>query len=237
MMSAAPGGPTPPGHTVQTTNYTATYDNSPTHNRFGSAGYDSRYRCCCKSMHVEKGAYVIAFIGAILAAIFGILNLLSGNIVLFIVAIFFFLIYFSILAAQRKRQPNLYIPFLVLNWLAAFLLALYILFLVVMLITLPDFWVRQHRDDGLGFYGPTERLSLGADDTRNTLAHTDERGHPRYFWGAIRLFTWLQLIYSVVAEILTIYFWFVVYRAWQYMRGEQQVPAVARPGIAPAYKV
>jgi len=37
-----------------------------------------------------SGAYVIAFIGAIMAAIFGILNLLSGNIVLFIVAIFFF---------------------------------------------------------------------------------------------------------------------------------------------------
>lgn len=129
---------------------------------------------------------MIAFIGAILSAIFGILNLLSGNIVFFIIAIFSFLVYFSILAAHRKRQPNLYIPFLVLNWLSAFLLALYIIFLIAMLIFLPDFWVHQHRDEGLGFYGPTERLSLGPDDTRHTgalVAQTDERGHPRYFWG------------------------------------------------------
>jgi len=245
MMSAAPGGPTTisdPGHTVQTTNYTATsYDNSNGHNHYAPAGYgnESRFRCCCNAMHVERGAYVIAIIGAIMAAIFGILNLLSGNIVLFVVAIFFFLLYFSIMVAQRKRQPNLYIPFLVLNWLAAFLLALYIIFLIIMLIALPDFWVRQHRDDGFGFYGPTERLSFGDDDRHHNalVTHTDERGHPRYFWGAIRLFTWLQLIYSVVAEILTIYFWFVVYRAWQYMRAEHHVPAVGRPGIAPAYKV
>jgi len=243
MMSAAPGGPNTfvaPGQTVQTTSYTATYDTANGHNRYGNVAHESRYRCCCNAMHVERGAYVIAFIGAILSAIFGILNLLSGNIVFFIIAIFSFLVYFSILAAQRKRHPNLYIPFLVLNWLAAFLLGLYIIFLIAMLIFLPDFWVHQHRDEGLGFYGPTERLSLGPDDTRHTgalVAQTDERGHPRYFWGAVRLFTWLQLIYSVVAEILTIYFWFVVYRAWQYMRGEQQMPAVARPGIAPAYKV
>jgi len=225
------------GHTVQSTNYTATYDSSNGHNRFGNTVHESRYRCCCNAMHVERGAYVIAFIGAIMAAIFGVLNLLSGNIIMFVIAIFFFLTYFSILAAQRKRQPNLYIPFLVLNWLGALFLAFYIIFLIIMLVALPDFWVRQHRDDGYGLYGPNERMSLGPEDTHHTLAHTDERGHPRYFWGAIRLFTWLQLIYSVVAEILTIYFIYVVYRAWQFMRADQQVPAVTRPGIAPAYKV
>jgi len=242
-MSAAPAPSIGVPHqtTVQTTNYSATYDTTTAghtgHHYAGTGHNDSRYRCCCNSMHVERGAYVIAFIGAIMSAIFGILNLLSGNIVLFIVAIFFFLIYWSILAAQRKRHPNLYIPFLVMNWIAAVLLALYIIFLVLMLILLPDFWVRQHRDEGLGFYGPTEHMLWTQDSsTHRTMAATDDRGHPRYFWGAVRMFTWLQLIYSVVAEILTIYFLYVVYRAWQYMRGERQTPAVAR-GAAPAYKV
>jgi len=206
---------------------------------------DNRYRCCCNAMHVERGAYVIAFIGALLAAIFGVLNLLTGNIVLFVIAILFFLIYWFILAAQRKRNPGLYIPFLVINGIGAVLLALYIIFLVIMLIALPDFWARQHYDGGYnGIYGPNAAIVQASGESgqgfetstlragRTSMA--DEHGHPRYVWGAVRLFTWLQLIYAVVAEALTIYFWFVVYRAWQYIRADRRdgrAPVGAGPAV------
>lgn len=126
----------------------------------------SEYQCCCGCMHVERGAYMIAFIGAILAALFAIANFLMGNVVMGVVAILFFLIYWSILAAQKSHKPGLYVPFLVMNAMGAVLLALWIVFLVLMLVLLPDFWWKE---GGGGYVWGGNRL-LG---TRESVVGND----------------------------------------------------------------
>jgi len=155
--------------------------------------------------HVERGAYIIAFIGALLSAIFAVLQLLSGNIPAFIIGLFSFLIYWSILYAQRKRSPGLYWPFLFLNGISILLMGMYIVFLIAMLILLPPFWANE----------------------RHAEAHPDHRSREALL-AAVRLFTWLQLIYTIIAEIITIFFWSIVYRAYVFMKEELAAPTILR---------
>ncbi|KAI1714909.1 hypothetical protein DdX_08180 [Ditylenchus destructor] len=163
---------------------------------------DRYYRCCCNQFHVERGAKIIAFLGAVLSAIFAVLQFLSGNLILFIFGLFHFLIYWSILYAQRKRQPFLYTPFLFINGLSLFFMGLYIIFLIVMLILLPDFW--RDRET----YDPKTRHDTALD--------------------AIRIFTWLQLIYAIISEFVTAYFFYVIWRAYKYMKQELTAPTILR---------
>ncbi|KAI1714622.1 hypothetical protein Ddc_11342 [Ditylenchus destructor] len=129
---------------------------------------DRYYRCCCNQFHVERGAKIIAFLGAVLSAIFAVLQFVSGNLILFIFGLFHFLIYWSILYAQRKRQPFLYTPFLFINGLSLFFMGLYIIFLVVMLILLPDFW--RNREP----YGDKTKHDTALDaDLRNNCRICD----------------------------------------------------------------
>ena len=73
-----------------------------------------RSRCCCNA-HVERAAYWIAFLGALLTAAWAVLQFLTGNLIAFILSLFIFLVYWLILAAQKRRQPVFYMPFLILN--------------------------------------------------------------------------------------------------------------------------
>ena len=93
-------------------------------------------------------------------ALFAIANFLMGNVVMGIVAIMGALVYWSILAAQKKHQPSLYVPFLVMNGVGAFLLAMYIIFLILMLVLLPDFWWKE---GGGGYVWGGESIGWGAE--------------------------------------------------------------------------
>jgi hypothetical protein len=172
-----------------------------------------RYHFC--GMHVEKWAYVIAAIGAILCIIYAVLQFFTGNWILAIIGVIFALIFLSIIGAQRKRNPSLYMPFLVVIGIAMFLLVIYIFFLIVMLITMPDFWV-----DSDNFWIGKNRY--------------DERRGDRI--EATRVFTWLQLIYSIIMLALLVLFWSIIWRAYEYLRDEFQRPgysstlAAGRPG-------
>jgi len=54
---------------------------------------------------------------------------------------------------------------------------------------------------------------------------------------AIRLFTWMQLISSAIAQLFTIWFWSVVYEAWQYMRNEMPITPLTGGGTTAHYGV
>uniref|UniRef100_A0A915DPZ2 Uncharacterized protein n=1 Tax=Ditylenchus dipsaci TaxID=166011 RepID=A0A915DPZ2_9BILA len=117
---------------------------------------DSKYRCCC-GVHVERAAYAIAFVGAILAAISAIFYFFDGNIGYGVGSLLNFFIYFSILYAQSKQSSGLYLPFLVLNGLAILLFVGQIVYLIIVYIYMPD-W-QNVPNQSYEFYSQV-RLSL-----------------------------------------------------------------------------
>ncbi|KAI1702356.1 hypothetical protein DdX_15538 [Ditylenchus destructor] len=82
---------------------------------------DKQYRCCCKTMHVQRGAFIIGIVGMILSQI-ALISSLAGQKgdPRRIGPLASFLACMLILAAQRKQNPSYYWPFLVLNMHVSF---------------------------------------------------------------------------------------------------------------------
>jgi hypothetical protein len=127
---------------------------------------------------LQKGASIIAVVGIVLQLFvlfpysqwgrpFSWLNVLAT-----IVSI---LVYASILIAQRKREPRLYLPFLILNGIGILVLAVYSLILLMVL-------VLSGADDGSGYYEAevvTMATSGGSEDstTMPVITHKWRPGH------------------------------------------------------------
>ncbi|KAI1718316.1 hypothetical protein DdX_06738 [Ditylenchus destructor] len=155
----------------------------------------SKWRCC--GMHVEKGAFYIGLLGAALAATAAVIYFVSGSILMGIAAIVNLLIYLSILYAQKQGNPSYYLPFLIVNGLALLGHVAYCIYILLIYINMPYWYLEPMRDDWRRqgyFYNEYE--------FRNRLQNT------LMFLG---LFT---LAYVLTAA----FFYWVVWQAYQYMK-------------------
>jgi len=174
---------------------------------------EKKYRCCC--FHVEKGAGVIAVVGIVLQLFvlfpysqwgrpFSWLNVLATLISV--------LVYASILIAQRKREPRLYLPFLILNGIGILVLAVYSLILLMVL-------VLSGADDGSGYY-EAEVVTAGSEDS-TTMPVITHKWHAGHQMSHIRREIFGLLLVLWASAVISTFFQWVVYRAWKWMKLEK----------------
>lgn len=169
-------------------------------------------------MHVEKGAYFIAFLGAFLSALAAAGYFVTLNwpmVVVYLISLFVFL---SIIWAQKKRNPKLYMPFLVINGIGLFLTVANLLFLIIAIIFLPEFYTHYIRD------------------TYDNVVY--DHPHRNYAYNTV-VYVVIGTAILITAITLAIYAWFycVVLHAYQYMKDVQKVNISSIPiggsGTAP----
>ncbi|KAI1714908.1 hypothetical protein DdX_08179 [Ditylenchus destructor] len=181
---------------------------------------DPKYRCCCNT-HVERGAYIIAFVGATLCLISTGYHIYRTESVFISTSAIQLLLYLSIIYAQKRREPWLYWPYLILTGLGLFLLACYIILAIVCAIILPGFWVDSMRNQQMAMQGVDKNSEKLWRDAQLTVEI------------AIRVsFAIIAVICTIVFSV-SIWFYSVVYRAYKYMKDEQSI-RVAPPTL---YKV
>ncbi|KAI1698894.1 hypothetical protein Ddc_18852 [Ditylenchus destructor] len=158
---------------------------------------DKQHRCCCNSMHVERGAYIIGIVGMVLSG----LGLVGAAVELkwdhAIGSVLSLLLYASIIYAQKKQNPSLYCPFLILNAIGIVLVAIYILMSSVLLalsMAIPENSLSKESLDGV---------------TQDQIIAATRIG--------------IIMIMAMFSMFLIFSAWFqyVVYRAYKYMKMTQ----------------
>ncbi|KAI1729599.1 hypothetical protein DdX_01849 [Ditylenchus destructor] len=107
---------------------------------------DSKHRCWC-DVHVEKAAYIVAFVGSVLCFLLAVLYFIGGNIGYGIGSLLNFFVYFTIILAQRQRSPNWYLPFLILNGIAVCFYVGYIIAVIFIYLSMPYWYLDPIRED------------------------------------------------------------------------------------------
>uniref|UniRef100_A0A915DQ69 Uncharacterized protein n=1 Tax=Ditylenchus dipsaci TaxID=166011 RepID=A0A915DQ69_9BILA len=172
--------------------------------------HDPKYKCCCGT-HVERGAYIIAIAGSVLAVLSLLTNIQQLNYPLLSGTIIQIALYLSIIYAQKRRETWLYLPYLILTAIGLFLLTLFIILLIVMSILMPASWINVMQDsDRVGISG----TGFKEQDVQSIM---------RIATAAI------AAIYIVFFSI-SLWFYSVVYRAYKYMQDEQSI-RVAPPTL------
>uniref|UniRef100_A0A915CYC8 Uncharacterized protein n=1 Tax=Ditylenchus dipsaci TaxID=166011 RepID=A0A915CYC8_9BILA len=159
---------------------------------------DSKYRCCC--FHVEKAAYFIGFIGAVLNLIGALGYFLQRQWGQGGGAILSALLYILVLVAYHKRNPSFYLPFLVLKAIALVLYFLSILFLLVVFFVMPDWYVDRVRNEWIRNWPPGETYNEGD------------------FKLSFRLWTGLLILMTAVITAVEAVFWCIIHKAYNYMK-------------------
>jgi len=154
---------------------------------------DARYYTICNS-HVLTGAKVIGYVGIVLSGLGLLVSLITLNLTNLLLVLMTLTVYVAIILAQRKRDPGLYVPYLIVNGIGMAFNAIYIAFLAVMLIAMPLWW--QHELD------------------------RDERYHGKSLANSTRITTAIIFLLMVIVEGLTAWFQSIVYRAYRYMKEE-----------------
>jgi len=137
--------------------------------------YDPKHRCCCNRMHVEKGAYLIAFVGAVFSAALAVVHFFTLNFVACAFCLFGLIVCLCIIWAQKKRDPGLYLPYLIVNAIGIVVGFMNLIFLIVMIVVLPEFYVHFIQDKYEKAYSHdkdqtqavTQRLSMFLSDRRS----------------------------------------------------------------------
>ncbi|KAI1702355.1 hypothetical protein DdX_15537 [Ditylenchus destructor] len=86
-----------------------------------------QYRCCCNSMHVQRGAQIIGIVGALVCAFGLIVSAVLLRWDLVISNLLNLLLYASIIYGHMKQRPSFYWPFLILNGIGVALVTVLIL--------------------------------------------------------------------------------------------------------------
>ncbi|KAI3410943.1 hypothetical protein GPALN_003026 [Globodera pallida] len=172
------------------------------------------FYCLCGYVHVLTGAKWIGLVGTA-AYTFGLFcALLSQSLSMAFLCIVTVPFYVSLLYAYNRHEPRLYIPFMVVNGLEMLLTVFYVLFLIIMLLFVPEFWHRH--------------LVISLNDGYVTVEETDaDEGYE------IRFVTVILL--STISLLLALLAWFqtIVHRAYCYMRIEQHT--LIPPQLHPAF--
>ncbi|KAI1698897.1 hypothetical protein Ddc_18855 [Ditylenchus destructor] len=160
---------------------------------------DNQYRCCCKTMHVQRGAYIIGIVGMILSGIALFRSLAEqredpGRIGAFVS----FLANVLIITAQRKQNPSFYWPFLIVNAIGIALLSMYIVIWSIMLIKVPEDWMSQAKY--------IHEIVV--------LHNKEAIIHARIVFAII-------ISVFIACGLLAVWFEYVVYRAYKYMKVTQ----------------
>ncbi|KAI1693007.1 hypothetical protein DdX_20892 [Ditylenchus destructor] len=156
---------------------------------------DKQYRCCCCSFDVEDGAYAIGIIGIVLSALAFMQGIIMLEWVYVAGAILGFLRYGSIIYAQKKQNPSLYLPFLILNGIGIVLMGIYLLAFVVIFVFVPN------------------ELDL-IDPQIESMQKNEKEILVMIF----RSVTGMLIVVFAIAEIVDVWFQSVVYRAYKYMK-------------------
>jgi len=159
---------------------------------------DPKYRCWC-NVHVERAARIIAIVGSVLAAIGFIFALLAAKWSYGVGEMVHFLLYLSILYAQKKREPVLYLPYVILAGIGLVAMVLTTGFIAVMFFVRPDFYF---------------------DPARQVLRESGYQGDPDR---VIAIFLAVELAILVVYLAVSTFFYSLIFRAWRYMRDEKDV--------------
>ncbi|KAI1706441.1 hypothetical protein Ddc_15285 [Ditylenchus destructor] len=159
---------------------------------------DSKYRCCC-CCHVERCAWVIAFIGAALCLLSAIASFITHQWAQGVLAIINFFVYFSILWAQHKRKAALYLPFLIINGISLVLSVVGLTLLIVIFFWLPGFFTVPLRDQWHKDY-------------------PDKPDNEGDLVTGVRIFIGLWIFAVFISTVIGAAFYNVVYRAYRYMK-------------------
>ncbi|KAI1702354.1 hypothetical protein DdX_15536 [Ditylenchus destructor] len=158
---------------------------------------DKQHRCCCNSMHVERGAYIIGIVGMVLSG----LGVVGAAVELkwdhAIGSILSLVLYASIIYAQKKQNPSLYWPFLIVNGIGIVLVAIYIIMSAVLLalsMAIPENSLSEETLDGA---------------TQDQVIAATRLG--------------IVMVMAMFSAFLIFAAWFqyVVYRAYEYMKMTQ----------------
>uniref|UniRef100_A0A914HAD5 Uncharacterized protein n=1 Tax=Globodera rostochiensis TaxID=31243 RepID=A0A914HAD5_GLORO len=170
------------------------------------------FYCLCGNVHVLTGAKWIGLVGTVAYTFSLFCALLSQSLPMALMCIVTVPFYVLLLYAYNRHEPRLYIPFMVVNGLEMLLSMFYVLFLIIMLIFVPEFWHRH--------------LVISLNDGNVTVEEMDE-GYE------IRLVTVILL--SAVSLLLALLAWFqtIVHCAYSYMRVEQHT--LIPPQLHPAF--
>ena len=160
---------------------------------------DSKYRCCC-GVHVERAAYFIAYVGAILSGISIFYNFLVMNIFGMLNGFISIFLYLSIIHAQKRREPWRYMPYLIISGIGLFFSMLFILFLVGAEVFMPEFF--EH-------FSEEKMRELFPNWNKDTIQKL------------IRIFVGTYLFIVTLNFVISAWFFSIVYRAYQYLKEEQ----------------
>jgi len=155
---------------------------------------DAGYRCCCGTFHVERGAYWIAVVGLVMCALSLFPSILLSSWSSVVSLVISVLIYVGIIVAQRKQQPQWYLPYLILNGIGIVLIPLYIILCAVAMVYMSEFFHQLVKPDD---YKP----------------YTEEQ----VIFGA-RIILGVAIVAMAISEALSIWFESVVYRAYKFMK-------------------
>ncbi|KAI6225433.1 hypothetical protein M3Y99_00748100 [Aphelenchoides fujianensis] len=155
---------------------------------------ERRNECCC-GLHVQTGSLIIGIIGVLGAlAVIGV----SAYFLWFVqlgLAFLILLLYVGVIVAAHFKQPRLYIPFLVVNFiLVMFYGFFYIVSLFLLLLDLLS--------------------SLGEEYDRYP---TPEQMHQT----TVRWFTFIQMLGILISLVVGMWFETIVYRAFRRMNEEK----------------
>jgi hypothetical protein len=169
---------------------------------------DRHYRCCCNTTHVERGAYIIAFLGAFLSALAAIGHFLTLNFVMVVVYLISLFVFLSIIWAQKKRNPNLYLPFLIINGIGLLLTLANLVFLIIAIIVMPEFYTHY---------------------IRTTYDHVTDHRHGNTYNTVVYSVLTVAIIISAITFAIYAWFYMIVLRAYQYMKNVQKIHVTSVP--------
>ncbi|KAI1698896.1 hypothetical protein Ddc_18854 [Ditylenchus destructor] len=167
---------------------------------------NKQYRCCCNSMHVQRGAYIIGIVGTLLSALGLIVSAVTHRWDYVISNSLNILLYASIIYAHKKQKALFYWPFLILNGIGIAFIAIVILILGVLL--------------GVRMTGVEKRNWNGIEKPGQDMEQSNKGTQLGTQYGDVILIAVLS-----IALFLGVWFQCVVYRAYKYMKmNEMSIP-------------
>uniref|UniRef100_A0A914CC67 Uncharacterized protein n=1 Tax=Acrobeloides nanus TaxID=290746 RepID=A0A914CC67_9BILA len=148
--------------------------------------------CCCGCMHVRKGAFIIGILGVVFSIIGIIGSIVSGiwyNIIYCAIGL---IVSGLIIFADKTEREWAYLPYIVLQAIGIVINALAAIGFLVLGIVLPK--------------GLEDHLNIDKDKDWDTVKT------------ALRVACFIYVFCLIISEIIAIWFWLVVFKAYKYMK-------------------
>ncbi|KAI1698900.1 hypothetical protein Ddc_18858 [Ditylenchus destructor] len=152
---------------------------------------EKQYHCCCNNIHVQRGAFIIGFLGVIFIPLFLIITplLMKLDYYYAICPLAHLLTCISIIYAHYVKSPSFYWPFIIVT--AVSICLNFLILCVWVFVKVPASWM-------------LDTQYMNESQKNETMS--------------ARLNTAIMITLLIVLEALSIWFEFVVYRALKYMK-------------------